>query len=86
VSHSSFGPAFLTSIAIHRGVLLVISLVWDWLRLVSPPSGSNETAQVTVVAVLSPAIPVEQEEIAAPAAETEEITTLPPSPLCRANP
>jgi periplasmic protein TonB len=80
VSRSPFGPAFFASIAIHLGALLVISLSWDWVRPVSPPSSPNETGLIMVVPVPPPVIPVESEEIAAPPPETEEITMLPASP------
>jgi periplasmic protein TonB len=81
VIRSSLGPAFLTSIAVHLGALMVISIAWSWLRVFSPPAHLNETELMMVVPVPQPVAPTEPEDIAVPPPATEEeVTTIPPSP------
>jgi periplasmic protein TonB len=81
VIRSSLGPAFLTSIAIHLGALMVLSLAWGWLRLFSPRPSPHETQLIMVVPVPQPAAPTEPEDIAVPPPATEEeVPTVPPPP------
>jgi TonB family protein len=81
VIKSSFGPAFLTSIAIHLGALIVISLAWGWLPVFSPPASLNGTGLIMVTPVPQPMPPAEPEEIPAPSTVPEEdVATVPPPP------
>jgi protein TonB len=78
----SFGLAFLTSIALHLGALMALSMAWQWLGAFSPPPHPPETELVMVLPVPQLVTPIESEEIAAsPPAMEEEVTGVsPPSP------
>ena len=66
MSRASLTPAFVTSIAIHLGALLIISLAWGWLRAFSPAPRLNETELVMVAPIPEPVPAPEPEEVAAP--------------------
>ena len=76
----SLGPAFISSVAIHVGALMVLSLTWGWLRVLSPASSMDGTELVMVAPILQPVIPEEPEEPTPPPVITEEPTTVPAVP------
>jgi TonB family protein len=78
---SSLGPAFFTSVAIHLGALIALSLVWGWLHTFSPPSHLNGTDWILVAPVPQPVALEELEEVPPPPPVVEEeATTGPASP------
>jgi len=84
VKRSSLGPAFLSSVAIHVGALMVLSLTWGWLRVLSPPVHLDGTELVMVAPIPEPVAPREPVEVAHPPVVTEEATAVPippPSPI-----
>ena len=76
----SLGPAFISSVAIHVGALMVLSLTWGWLRVLSPASSMDGTELVMVAPIPQPVIPEEPEEPTPPPVITEEPTTVPAVP------
>jgi protein TonB len=80
VKRSPLGPAFLSSVVIHVGALMVLSLTWGWLHVPSPPAHLNGTELVMVVPIPEPVAPQEPEEIMPPPVVTEEATTVPALP------
>ena len=76
----SLGPAFMSSVAIHVGALMVLSLTWDWLRVLSPATSLDSTELVMVTPLPPPVIPEEPEDRTPPPVITEEPTTVPAMP------
>ena len=76
----SLGPAFISSVAIHVGALMVLSLTWDWLRVLSPARGLDSTELVMVTPLSPPVIPEEPEDRTPPPVITEEPTAVPAVP------
>jgi len=84
VTRSSLGPAFLTSVAIHLGALVALSLAWGWLRVFPHSASLDGTELVMVAPIAQPMESEEPVEIAPPppALGEESITvpSLPPGP------
>jgi periplasmic protein TonB len=79
----SLGPAFISSVAIHIGALMLLSLTWGWLRILSPATGLDSTELVMVTPFPPPVVQEETEERTSPSVITEAPTivpTLPPLP------
>jgi protein TonB len=74
------GPAFISSVVIHVGALVVLSLMWDWLRVLSPARGLDSTELVMVTSLPPPVVPEEPEDRTPPPVTTEEPTTVPAAP------
>jgi periplasmic protein TonB len=79
VTRSSLGLAFLTSVAIHLGALMALSLAWGWLRVLPPSTGLDGTELVMVAPIAQPMEPEELAEIAPPPPALEEESTTVPS-------
>jgi periplasmic protein TonB len=76
----SFGPAFISSVAIHVGALMLLSLTWGWLRILSPATGLDSTELVMVTPFPTPVVQEEPEERTPPSVITEAPTTVPTLP------
>jgi protein TonB len=77
----SLGPAFLSSVAIHVGALMVLSLAWGWLHVLPPARGLDSTELVIVTPLVPPPLVPEEPEDRMPSPViTEEPTPLPAMP------
>ena len=82
----SLGPAFMSSVAIHVGALMVLSLTWDWLRVLSPATSLDSTELVIVTPLSPPVIPEEPEDRTPPPVITEEPKAVPAMPPLHSEP
>jgi protein TonB len=77
---SPHGPAFISAVAIHVGALMLLSLTWGWLRVLSPSASLDATELVMVAPIPQPVSPDEPEDLTPPAVTMEEPTTVPAVP------
>jgi protein TonB len=76
----ALGSAFISSVAIHVGALMLLSLTWGWLRILSPATGQGSTELVMVIPFSPPVVEEEPEERTPPSVITEAPTTVPTLP------
>jgi TonB family protein len=74
----SLGPAFISSVAIHVGALIALSLAWGWLHVLAPARGLDGTDLVVVTPLVPPPVVPEEPGDRTPSPIiTEEPTPLP---------
>jgi len=76
----SLGPAFISSVAIHVAALMMLSLTWGWLRVLSHSASQDGTELVMVAPIPQPVSAEEPEDLIPPPVMTEEPTTVPAVP------
>jgi periplasmic protein TonB len=74
----SLAPAFISSVAVHVGALIVLSLAWGWLHVLPLARGLDGTDLVVVTPLVPPpVVPEEPGDRTPPPVITEEPTPLP---------